>query len=91
MGFAGRVATPWVFALLILLRVLISAARGESEASNGGKGRSLLGFRETLGNVSFQCSPSGPCIPCEYSEKVIDRFAYWIGTGYGVLPCCLKL
>ncbi|KAH0451196.1 hypothetical protein IEQ34_018495 [Dendrobium chrysotoxum] len=70
MGFAGGPATPWVLALLvILLTVCIPAVRGKAEAANGRKGRSLLGFRETLGNVSFQCTPSGPCIPCEYSEK----------------------
>uniref|UniRef100_A0A453LMT5 Uncharacterized protein n=1 Tax=Aegilops tauschii subsp. strangulata TaxID=200361 RepID=A0A453LMT5_AEGTS len=35
-----------------------------------GARRSLLGFVEAQGNSSYRCSPSGPCIPCQYSEKV---------------------
>ncbi|PKU59692.1 hypothetical protein MA16_Dca015687 [Dendrobium catenatum] len=88
MGFAGGPATPWVLALLvILLTVCIPAVR--SEAASGGKGRSLLGFRETLGNVSFQCSPSGPCIPCEYSEKNDEKFRC-SETGYRLPLKCVE-
>lgn len=34
--------------------------------------RALLGFKEKPngGNVTYDCSPSGPCVPCAYSEKV---------------------
>lgn len=34
--------------------------------------RALLSFRETPhgGNATFDCSPSGPCVPCLYPEKV---------------------
>ncbi|KAL0908751.1 hypothetical protein M5K25_023260 [Dendrobium thyrsiflorum] len=90
MGFAGGPATPWVLALLvILLTVCIPAVRGKAEAAHGGKGRSLLGFRETLGNVSFQCSPSGPCIPCEYSEKNDEKFRC-SETGYRLPLKCVE-
>jgi hypothetical protein len=40
---------------------------------NGGLGRRvLLSFKETPHgtNLTFDCSPSGPCVPCAYSEKV---------------------
>ncbi|GAA0175574.1 hypothetical protein LIER_41940 [Lithospermum erythrorhizon] len=34
--------------------------------------RALKSFKETPngGNVTFECSPSGTCVPCAYSEKV---------------------
>nr|ABK95742.1 unknown [Populus trichocarpa] len=41
---------------------------------NGGLGRRvLLSFKETPHgtNLTFDCSPSGPCVPCAYSEKGI--------------------
>ncbi|GER32289.1 F20P5.28 protein [Striga asiatica] len=40
------------------------------------KGRSLMGIKETPdgGNVTFDCSPSGPCIPCSRSEKNDEKY-----------------
>ncbi|RWW07557.1 hypothetical protein GW17_00029058 [Ensete ventricosum] len=43
---------------------------GRDEAERE-RGRSLLGFTEAKGNASYQCSPSGACLPCQHSEKVI--------------------
>ncbi|EMS58188.1 hypothetical protein TRIUR3_10601 [Triticum urartu] len=48
-------------------RVLTRPAAA-STAKKGAR-RSLLGFVEAQGNSSYRCSPSGPCIPCQYSEK----------------------
>ncbi|KAG6487644.1 hypothetical protein ZIOFF_056235 [Zingiber officinale] len=44
---------------------------GDLGASAGGAwgGRLLLSFQEVKGNASFRCSPAGPCLPCQYSEK----------------------
>jgi hypothetical protein len=44
---------------------------GGSEKGIGGR-RVLLSFKETPrgSNATFECSPSGPCVPCLYSEKV---------------------
>jgi len=41
--------------------------------NGGGVGRrTLLSFKEKPhgSNFTFDCSPSGPCVPCAYSEKV---------------------
>ena len=45
---------------------------GSEEIEKGIGRRGLLSFIETPkgSNVSFECSPSGPCISCLYSEKV---------------------
>lgn len=41
------------------------------DAAEGARGaRLLLSFHEAKGNASFRCSPVGPCLPCQYSEKV---------------------
>jgi hypothetical protein len=44
----------------------------EKEKGIGGR-RVLLSFKETPrgSNATFECSPSGPCVPCLYSEKVV--------------------
>ncbi|ONK65850.1 uncharacterized protein A4U43_C06F1610 [Asparagus officinalis] len=56
----------------------------------GGRGRSLLGFTETKGNASFQCSPSGPCLPCAYSEKNDEKYRC-SETGYRVPLKCVEI
>ncbi|KAJ3704895.1 hypothetical protein LUZ61_008600 [Rhynchospora tenuis] len=53
-------------------------------------GRSLLAFVEAQGNTSFRCSPSGPCIPCQYSVKNDEK--YWcIETGYHLPLKCVEV
>ncbi|XP_042047648.1 uncharacterized protein LOC121793676 isoform X1 [Salvia splendens] len=54
------------------------------------KGRTLMGIKETPngGNVTFDCSPSGPCIPCLRSEKSDEK--YRCGeTGYRIRLKCV--
>ncbi|PIN18030.1 hypothetical protein CDL12_09286 [Handroanthus impetiginosus] len=54
------------------------------------KGRTLMGIKETPdgGNVTFDCSPSGPCIPCSRSEKSDKK--YRCGeTGYRIRLKCV--
>jgi len=36
----------------------------------GGSEKGIGGRRVLLSNATFECSPSGPCVPCLYSEKV---------------------
>ncbi|KAJ6802137.1 uncharacterized protein M6B38_193730 [Iris pallida] len=71
-----------------------AAAEGSFHSVGGGGGgggkRSLLGFRESKGNSSFQCSPSGPCIPCEYSEKNDEKYRC-SETGYRVPLNCVEI
>ncbi|KAL9249126.1 hypothetical protein AKJ16_DCAP01830 [Drosera capensis] len=42
----------------------------------GRRRRLLLSFMEKRGggNSTFECSPSGPCVPCQYSEKVLRKW-----------------
>lgn len=68
----------WVVALALMATASSSLATADGDGGGGGReaearerGRSLLGFMETKGNASFQCFPSGPCRPCQYSQKVI--------------------
>ncbi|XP_038980846.1 uncharacterized protein LOC103716186 [Phoenix dactylifera] len=74
----------WVFGLALTSWCLHVVAIG------GAKGRLLLGFRETQGNASFQCSPSGPCLPCQYSEKNDEKYRC-SETGYRVPLKCVEM
>lgn len=40
--------------------------------------RHLMSFKETpIGtNITYDCSPSGPCVPCSYSEKVFSLISF---------------
>ncbi|KAG6382221.1 hypothetical protein SASPL_158145 [Salvia splendens] len=53
------------------------------------KGRTLMGIKETPngGNVTFDCSPSGPCIPCLRSEN--DEKYHCGETGYRIRLKCV--
>jgi hypothetical protein len=78
MASKATAATSWRWRLLLLLLLAVAAlcwippAIAMAAAASTAKGarRSLLGFVEAQGNSSYRCSPSGPCIPCQYSEKV---------------------
>ncbi|GAB2212418.1 hypothetical protein Droror1_Dr00020381 [Drosera rotundifolia] len=58
----------------------------------GQRRRLLLGFTEKRGggNSTFECSPSGPCVPCQYSEKKDDNFRC-SETGYRIPLKCMKV
>lgn len=51
----------------------------------------LVSFKETPKglNVTFDCSPSGPCIPCLYSEKNDDKYRC-SETGYRIPLRCAE-
>ncbi|KAK9119554.1 hypothetical protein Scep_017647 [Stephania cephalantha] len=61
-------------------------------SSQGQLGRALLSFRETPkgSNATFQCSPSGPCVPCLYSEKNDERYRC-SETGYRIPLQCVEI
>ncbi|KAL3631092.1 hypothetical protein CASFOL_024076 [Castilleja foliolosa] len=78
---------PYLFVLFIFSSTHLSLAH-DSEI-NEIKGRTLMGFKETPdgGNITFDCSPSGPCIPCSRSEKNDEK--YRCGeTGYRIRLKC---
>ncbi|KAK9277037.1 hypothetical protein L1049_006576 [Liquidambar formosana] len=90
------------FPALLLSIVLVSASSHLTlghETSEGGRRRDegvgrrmLLSFRETPGggNVTFDCSPSGPCIPCLYSEKTDEKYRC-SETGYRIPFRCVEI
>uniref|UniRef100_A0A5B6ZBJ0 Structural polyprotein n=1 Tax=Davidia involucrata TaxID=16924 RepID=A0A5B6ZBJ0_DAVIN len=54
--------------------------------------RVLMSFKETPsgGNVTFECSPSGPCIACLYSEKSDENYRC-SETGYRIPLKCVEI
>lgn len=83
--------------LLIVLVVVSSLQKlslGHQIRTDGGEDvgrRRLLGFKETPvgSNSTFECSPSGPCVLCQYSEK--NEYKYRCSeTGYRIPFKCVK-
>ncbi|KAI5679122.1 hypothetical protein M9H77_10072 [Catharanthus roseus] len=54
--------------------------------------RALIDFKEKPngGNVTYDCSPSGPCVPCAYSEKSDEKYRC-SETGYRIPLKCVKV
>ncbi|XP_066394804.1 uncharacterized protein [Miscanthus floridulus] len=93
-------ATSWRWQLLLLLLVTVAAlcwippaiaaaaAAAAASTANGAR-RSLLGFVEAQGNASYHCTPSGPCVPCQYSEKNDEKYSC-SETGYRLPLKCVE-
>lgn len=62
-----------------------------SREREGGR-RLLMSFKETPsgGNATFDCSPSGPCVACLYSEKV-RLFSFFLFSFLGFPNRLVKL
>ncbi|KAL7132962.1 hypothetical protein ABFS83_12G110200 [Erythranthe nasuta] len=85
----NSIGPPLIPPLVFFLLLFTSAQVSLSELT-AVKGRSLMGIKETPngGNVTFDCSPSGPCIPCARSEKRDEK--YHCGeTGYRIRLKCV--
>ncbi|XP_030512440.1 uncharacterized protein LOC115726621 [Rhodamnia argentea] len=54
--------------------------------------RALLSFKETPkgSNASYDCSPSGACVPCLYSEKKDEKYRC-SETGYRIPLKCVEI
>ncbi|KAK4779672.1 hypothetical protein SAY87_015778 [Trapa incisa] len=54
--------------------------------------RALLSFKDTPkgSNISFDCSPSGACVPCLYSEKKLGKYRC-SETGYRIPLRCVEV
>ncbi|XP_037435879.1 uncharacterized protein LOC119302928 [Triticum dicoccoides] len=99
MASKATAATSWRWRLLLLLLVAVAAlcwippaiamAAAASTAKKGAR-RSLLGYVEAQGNSSYRCSPSGPCIPCQYSEKNDEKYCC-SETGYRLPLKCVQV
>ncbi|KAM5566636.1 hypothetical protein ABKV19_015004 [Rosa sericea] len=75
------------FALLSVGSATIEDGEGERIGS-----RTLLGLKETPHgtNATFECSPNGPCVPCQYSEKNNEKYRC-SETGYRIPLKCVEI
>ncbi|CAK9316649.1 unnamed protein product [Citrullus colocynthis] len=95
----------WKFSLLPFLLLLFSFSAslhaqlqntdrvGRNEEFEIGFGRrALLSFKETPqgSNVTFECSRSGPCVACLYSEKNDEKYRC-SETGYRIPLKCVEI
>ncbi|XP_021908474.1 uncharacterized protein LOC110822632 [Carica papaya] len=92
------------FLLLLLIATVLSESSSihialADQQSSGSKGttksvanRALLSFKEVSGgtNVTFECSRSGPCVPCLYSEKNDEKYRC-SETGYRIPLRCVEI
>lgn len=70
---------------------LDTISNGEAEQRDVGR-RHLMSFKETpIGtNITYDCSPSGPCLPCSYSEKNDEKYRC-SETGYRIPFKCVEI
>lgn len=95
----------WVFLSLFFSLVFASSNLSEEVQKERKRGmeevglglskvgqRALLGFKEKPngGNVTYDCSPSGPCVPCAYSEKNDEKYRC-SETGYRIPLKCVEI
>ncbi|KAJ0241247.1 hypothetical protein HA466_0216810 [Hirschfeldia incana] len=93
--------SPLYLIILFVYAVAISSSflvrsheqnNGDEETRSGGARRLLLGFKETPkgSNVTFECSPSGPCVSCNSSEKRKEKYRC-SETGYRIPFKCREV
>ncbi|RID55685.1 hypothetical protein BRARA_G02932 [Brassica rapa] len=96
----ASLSSPLYLIILFAYAVAISSSslarsheqnNGDEEMRSGGR-RLLLGFKETPkgSNVTFECSPSGPCVSCNSSEKRKDKYRC-SETGYRIPFKCREV
>ncbi|KAL6844559.1 hypothetical protein ACP4OV_025218 [Aristida adscensionis] len=99
MASKAAAATSWRWRLLLLLLAAVAAlcwippaiaAAAAAASTASGARRSLLGFVEAQGNASYNCAPSGPCVPCQYSEKNDEKYSC-SETGYRLPLKCVQV
>ncbi|XP_050235919.1 uncharacterized protein LOC126685954 [Mercurialis annua] len=76
-----------------IIMAILSPIYASDHTTNGGGGhRVLLGFKEKskASNLTFDCSPSGACVSCLYSEKRDDKYRC-SETGYRIPLKCVEV
>ncbi|CAH9087505.1 unnamed protein product [Cuscuta epithymum] len=86
--FNRRMNSSFSSAILLLFNSIFVFSAPSLEESSGGEEnarRVMLSFKETPNgvNVTFECFPSGPCVPCAYSEKSDTKYRC-SETGYRI-------
>ncbi|KAJ8773689.1 hypothetical protein K2173_006339 [Erythroxylum novogranatense] len=81
-----------VFFLLVIASFPDSSVTALDQASRNGPRRLLLSFKETPRgtNRTYDCSVSGPCVSCQYSEKNDDQYMC-SETGYRIPFKCVEI
>lgn len=82
-----------LFFLSIALQTLGLQTIGGSQGAEKWIGRRvLLSFKETPpgSNTTYDCGPSGPCVPCLYSEKNDEKYRC-SETGYRIPLKCIEI
>ncbi|KAL6187413.1 hypothetical protein ACLB2K_038812 [Fragaria x ananassa] len=73
---------------------LLSVGHATIEDVEGGRigSRALLGLKESPHgtNATYECSPNGPCVACQYSEKNNDEYRC-SETGYRIPLKCVEI
>ncbi|KAI3516352.1 hypothetical protein L1887_15267 [Cichorium endivia] len=94
--FSSPVLLQHLFVAAITFNCFVVYASSDlsvpSELERGVGQRGLKTFQEkpTGTNVTFDCHPSGPCVPCLYSEKKDEKFRC-SETGYRIPLRCIKI
>nr|XP_043609182.1 uncharacterized protein LOC122581096 [Erigeron canadensis] len=84
--------TMLIVMLLIAISSDLSALADDHHGELKGGGRGLKeAVENTTGTTAFtfDCSPSGPCIPCVYHEKKLESYRC-SETGYRIPMKCVK-
>ncbi|XP_050374988.1 uncharacterized protein LOC126792607 [Argentina anserina] len=78
------------FLLLFFFFALLSIGYATIEERIGS--RELLGLKETPHgtNATYECSPDGPCVACQYSEKSNEKYRC-SETGYRIPLKCVEI
>ncbi|XP_057993920.1 uncharacterized protein LOC110649183 isoform X2 [Hevea brasiliensis] len=89
----SQVILPLLVYLVAVALLCASSIHASDHATNGGVGRRLLlGLKEKPRgtNLTFDCSPSGACVPCLYSEKSDEKYRC-SETGYRIPLKCVEI
>ncbi|KAF3783373.1 hypothetical protein EJ110_NYTH32077 [Nymphaea thermarum] len=77
-------------ALLLILSLLPSSSSSMLAQGSMRSRRQLRTFKELRGNTTFECSPSGSCVACHYSEKSDEKY-HCSETGYRIPFKCAEV
>ncbi|KAJ6313360.1 hypothetical protein OIU77_014794 [Salix suchowensis] len=85
-------ASAAILAVLALLSSILAVDLDHTTENEGVGRRALLSFKETPHgtNLTFDCSPSGPCVPCAYSEKSDEKYRC-SETGHRIPFKCVEI
>lgn len=83
---------PFLFFFAISSFIALGHQTEDSENGHGFGRRVLMSFKEkpSGSNLTFDCAPSGPCVPCIYSEKGDEKYRC-SETGYRIPFKCEEL